>query len=107
MRPSVLTLAFVLASLTPLAAAEAPMGMADSMQRAVSIGIRMTHDRNPLTPSWIGDYSTRWLRMQMTTPATMGNTPTCAEAEGNPMKLLSLQRVGACPTVKTSTRIGW
>ncbi len=107
MRPSVLTLAFVLASMTPLASAEAPVGMAASMQRVISVGIRLSHTRSPMTPSWIGDYSTRWFRMQMTVPATSNSTPTCSEAEGNPMKLLSLQRVGACPTVKTPTRIGW
>ena len=109
MRPAVLTLAFALSSLTPLAAAEAPMDMTNSMQNVISITIRMKHERHADTPSWIGDYNNRWFRLQTTTDKSMVKsmieTPTCAEAEGNPLKLLGLQRSGACPVEKFSTRI--
>ena len=105
MRPAALTLAFALCSLTPLAVAEAPLGM--TMQKIINLHVGVKHVRTSGTPLWIGDYSKRWFQIQMTTIALPDTLPACAEAEGNATKLLSLQRVGACPTVKTHTRIGW
>ena len=102
------TLAFTLCSLAPMAIAEEPMmPLTFSIPHVVSVGVRIKHGRAAGTPTWIGEYSNRWFHMQMTMSVPTGGIPDCLEAEGNPMKLLSLQRVGACPTVKTSTRIGW
>jgi hypothetical protein len=58
------------------------------------------------TPAWIGNY--RKTQTRATATATVApissSIASCPEAEGDAMKLLSLQMVGACPAQKISTR---
>ena len=97
-----ISLAFALFSAAPLASAETPMPTF-TLPKISSITVNIRHIRHPQTPSWIGEYKNEWL----TIDATISSTPSCREAEGNPLKLISLQRVGTCAVKKTSTRINW
>jgi hypothetical protein len=103
MRTVALTLLTTIFSMAPVAIAQAPSDLPASFEKIISISIG-AQTRHPGTPSWIGDYNKRWFHFRTTVDIPTGDT-ICDTA--TPRERLSLQRVGACPTVKTPTRVGW
>ncbi len=80
------------ASVTTKTSASAPMTSSAVIENTVG------------TPTWIG-YRKAQTRVTTSAVAPVSSSiASCPEAEGDAMKLLSLQMVGACPAQKISTR---
>jgi hypothetical protein len=109
MKYSLPSLAIALSALIPTAFAGGEMSASVTTKAAVNAAttVPSTPVQNVAgTPTWIGNY--RKTQTRATATATIAPVSSfiasCPEAEGDALKLLSLQMVGACPAQKISTR---
>ncbi len=109
MKYSLPSLAIALSALIPTAFAGGEMSASVTTKAAVNAAttVPSTPVQNVAgTPTWIGNY--RKTQTRATATATIApvssSIASCPEAEGDALKLLSLQMVGACPAQKISTR---